>query len=79
MDQNVSLLRHLDVLVDTGVPVLLGASRKSFIGALTGGAPIGDRLEASLAVAVWGMANGAAMVRVHDVEPTVQAAMVVAA
>src|SRR5438270_7999905 len=66
VDQNVSLLRHLDVLVDTGVPVLLGASRKSFIGTLTGGAPVGDRLEASLAVAAWGTANGAAMVRVHD-------------
>ena len=81
---NLTLLRHLRVLVDTGFPVLVGTSRNSFIGLLTplpsgDPAPVGDRLEGSLATAVWAMAQGAAMVRVHDVGPTVEAARVVAA
>jgi dihydropteroate synthase len=70
---NLALLASLGELVATGFPVLVGASRKSFIGALTGGAPPDDRLEGSLAVAVWAVHQGARMVRVHDVAPTVQA------
>ncbi|HZB71727.1 MAG TPA: dihydropteroate synthase, partial [Acidimicrobiales bacterium] len=70
---NLSLLRHLDVLVATGFPVLVGTSRKRFLGELTGGATVDDRLEASVATAVWAADHGAAMVRVHDVAPTVQA------
>src|SRR4051794_13161695 len=56
VDHNLSLLRHLDELVASGFPVLVGASRKGFLGALTGGAPVDDRLEASLATATWAMA-----------------------
>ena len=67
---NLQLLAALPRLVATGVPVLVGTSRKSFIGHL--GAD--DRLEGSLASAVWAMACGAAVVRVHDVAATVQAA-----
>ncbi len=78
-EHNLSLLRHLDVLVATGYPVLVGASRKSFIGRLTGDASVDDRLEGSLAAATWAMQKGAAMVRVHDVRATVQAARLVAA
>jgi len=78
-EQNLSLLRHLDELVATGIPVLVGASRKSFIGRLTGDAAVDDRLEGSLAAAVWAIDKGVAMVRVHDVRPTVQAARLVAA
>lgn len=70
---NLALLASLGELVATGFPVLVGASRKSFIGALTGGAPPHDRLEGSLAVAVWAVHQGARMVRVHDVAPTVRA------
>ncbi len=73
---NLALLRHLSDLVATGFPVLVGASRKSFLGQLTG-ADVDDRLEASLAAAVWAMSQGAAMVRVHDVRPTVEAALLV--
>lgn len=73
MEHNLSLLRHLRVLVATGYPVLVGTSRKSFLGALTGGAGPDDRLEASLATAVHAVVQGAAMVRVHDVVPTAQA------
>ena len=78
-DHNLTLLARLDELVATGHPVLVGASRKSFIGRLTGGAPADDRLEGSLALAVWAMEKGVAMVRVHDVRATVQAARLVAA
>ena len=78
-DHNLSLLRHLDELVATGLPVLVGASRKSFIGRLTGDAPVDDRLEGSLAAAVWAMTHGASMVRVHDVQATVHAARLVTA
>ena len=78
-EHNLSLLRRLDQLVATGYPVLVGASRKSFVGRLTGDAPAGDRVEGSLALAVWAMQSGAAMVRVHDVRATVQAARLVAA
>jgi dihydropteroate synthase len=66
-------------LVATGYPVLVGASRKSFIGRLTGDAAVDDRLAGSLALATWALEKGAAMVRVHDVRATVQAARLVAA
>lgn len=74
LDHNLRLLRNLSTLVATGLPVLVGTSRKGFLGRLTGGAPPDDRLEASVATAAWSMAQGAAMVRVHDVAPTVEAA-----
>ncbi|HUR17569.1 MAG TPA: dihydropteroate synthase [Acidimicrobiales bacterium] len=74
---NLALLRHIAVLVETGYPVLVGTSRKAFLGTLTGGAPVDDRLEGSLATAVHAMDAGAAMVRVHDVAATVQAARLV--
>ncbi len=77
MAHNLSLLRHLSVLAALGPPVLVGTSRKAFRGHRAGGAPPDDRLEGSLATAVWAMSQGAAMVRVHDVAPTVQAARLV--
>jgi dihydropteroate synthase len=77
-DHNLSLLRHLDALVATGHPVLVGTSRKGFLGRLTGGAEVADRLEASLATAVWALDAGASMVRVHDVEATVHGLRLVA-
>ena len=77
IEHNLVLFRRLSCLVDTGVPVLVGASRKSFLGRLTGGAPVDDRLEASVAAATWAMAHGAGMIRVHDVAETVAAARLV--
>jgi dihydropteroate synthase len=74
MEHNLALLAHLDELVATGFPVMVGTSRKSFLGHLTGGAPVEDRVEASVATAAWALAQGAGMVRVHDVAPTVVAA-----
>ena len=78
MAHNLALLAHLDQLVDTGFPVVVGTSRKSFLGRLTGDAPTHDRVEASVATAAWALAQGAAMVRVHDVAPTVAAARLLA-
>lgn len=75
---NLSLLRHLPTLVDTGLPVAIGTSRKSFLGRFTGDAAADDRLEASVATAVWAADQGVGMVRVHDVAATVQAMRVVA-
>ncbi|HXW35890.1 MAG TPA: dihydropteroate synthase, partial [Acidimicrobiales bacterium] len=79
---NLSLLKHLSSLVGTGYPVLVGTSRKSFVAKLaprSDGKETGvdERLAASLATAVWAMLAGAAMVRVHDVAETVQAAALV--
>ena len=71
---NLVLLRSLPVLVATGLPVLLGASRKSFIGQVLGLPATGDRLEGSLAVAALAAAAGVAMLRVHDVQATRRAA-----
>lgn len=71
---NLPLLAGLEQVVALGFPVLLGVSRKSFIGALdpaSGGA--GDRLGGSIAGALWGAHAGVAAVRVHDVRETVQA------
>jgi dihydropteroate synthase len=76
---NLTLLARLGELVAAGWPVVVGTSRKTFLGTLTGGAPVEDRLEGSLATATWAMAQGAAVVRVHDVRPTVQAARIVGA
>ena len=84
---NLQLMASLPELVALGVPVLVGTSRKGFLGHLAaGGSPDGrvgdgpvlgveDRFEGSLASAVWAMACGAAMLRVHDVAATVQAAL----
>ncbi|HEX6167598.1 MAG TPA: dihydropteroate synthase [Acidimicrobiales bacterium] len=80
LDHNLDLLANLDVLVATGYPVLVATSRKSMLGTLAaradpGGAvpPPADRLEGSVATAVWALLLGAAMVRAHDVAATVQA------
>ncbi|MFN7176978.1 MAG: dihydropteroate synthase [Thermaurantiacus sp.] len=70
---NLALLRNLPRLHDLGVPLLLGASRKSLIPAIAGPAEPHDRLGGSLALALQGAAAGAAWVRVHDVAETAQA------
>lgn len=70
--QNLELLRRLDELVALGPPLLVGTSRKSFIGHVLG-TEVGERLEGSLATEVWAVIKGARIVRVHDVEQTVRA------
>jgi dihydropteroate synthase len=82
---NLSLLCHLDELVEAAAGagcagVVVGTSRKRFLGVLAGGAaagepaPVADRLEGSLATAAAALVAGAGMVRVHDVTATVQMA-----
>lgn len=81
-EHNVALLAALPRLVAGAFPVLVGTSRKRFLGTLgrPPGAPplpVDDRREASVATAVWATAAGARIVRVHDVRPAVQAARLV--
>lgn len=76
---NLPLMAGLGQIVALGFPVLLGASRKSFIGALSGGVPPDRRLGGSIAAAIAGAEAGVAAVRVHDVAETVQALVVWAA
>ncbi len=71
--ENLSLLNGLALFHGLGCPVLVGASRKRFIGALAGEVPVGDRLAGSLAVALKAAEQGAQLIRVHDVAETVQA------
>jgi dihydropteroate synthase len=82
VDHNLALLASLDGLVATGYPVMVGTSRKSFLGSLAARAgdstvPVDARLPGSLATATWALSQGAGMVRVHDVAATVQAAVLV--
>jgi len=76
LEHNLELLRRVREFTSFGLPVLIGTSRKSFIGRLTDGAPADDRLEGSLATAALAVAGGAAIVRVHDVAASVRAVTV---
>lgn len=73
LDHNISLLRGLSLLHDLGAPVLLGASRKKFIGTLGKAEAAKDRVAGSLAVALQGVMQGAQILRVHDTYQTRQA------
>ena len=78
------LLRHLPTFVELGLPVLIGASRKSFLGRLLAAPdgtprPVGEREDATTAITTYAALCGVWGVRVHDVRPNVDAARVVAA
>jgi dihydropteroate synthase len=73
---NLALLAGLDQVVALGHPVVIGASRKGFLGDLTGD-PVDARLPSSLAAAVMAVTRGARVVRVHDVGATRRALAVV--
>lgn len=75
---NLTLLRHLGELASLGAPLLVGLSRKSLIGTLTGRTG-GERIHGSIALAVLAVAGGARIVRAHDVAATVDALKVTAA
>jgi dihydropteroate synthase len=72
VEHNLELIARLGELADLGRPIVIGASRKNFIGAITG-REVGDRLGGSIATNVLGLANGAEVLRVHDVAETIQA------
>jgi dihydropteroate synthase len=71
-EHNLQLLASLDKLRSLGRPILLGASRKSFIGRILE-LPPADRIEGTIAASVLGASMGADIVRVHDVKATVRA------
>lgn len=79
VEQNLALLSGVQQISAAGRPVLIGASRKSFIGAVTGVEAVADRLPGSLAAAVVAVKNGAAIIRTHDVRATVDAVAMAAA
>lgn len=72
LEHNLEIIRKLSEFKMLGFPLLVGASRKSFIGKVLD-LPPGERLEGSLAAAVWAMINGADILRVHDVKETIRA------
>lgn len=74
-EDNLALLANLAEFKDLGCPVLMGASRKSFIGRIDGSSA-DDRLGGSIAAALWCAQAGADILRVHDVSETVQAVKV---
>jgi len=75
LQHNLEILRRLDELRTLGRPILVGPSRKSFIGQLTG-APVEERLPGTIASVVLGIVRGADIVRVHDVREVKQAVRV---
>jgi dihydropteroate synthase len=78
LDHNLELLRRLGELRELGRPLVVGTSRKSFIGKIDGSA-VGDRLGGTIASAVFAAAEGADVLRVHDVAETAQATKVASA
>ena len=72
VEHNLELLRRLAELTELGRPIVVGTSRKSFIGKLTG-APVDRRLGGTIASSVLAVANGAEVLRVHDVGPVREA------
>ncbi|MDP4725425.1 MAG: dihydropteroate synthase [Alphaproteobacteria bacterium] len=76
VEQNIEIMARFDEIPKFRYPVLLGASRKSFIG-YTVNAPVDKRLGGSLAALTVGIMKGAQIVRVHDVEESAQAAKIV--
>lgn len=78
LEHNLALLARLGDIADLGLPVLVGISRKSMLGAITGRA-VGERLPASVAAALIAAERGASILRVHDVAATVDALKVLEA
>jgi dihydropteroate synthase len=71
-EQSAQVIARIDEFVETGYPVLLGPSRKSFMGGLLG-LEAEDRLEATIATCIWAVLKGVMVVRVHDVGPVARA------
>jgi dihydropteroate synthase len=72
VEHNLTLLRHLDRFVALGRPIVLGTSRKRFLGAILGSEP-GERVIGTVATTVIGLLAGAQVFRVHDVKPNFEA------
>lgn len=79
VEDNLLLLQKLPQMLELGYPILVGPSRKSFLGAVLDGLPVEQRLEATLAAGSLALWQGASVLRVHDVKEAVRAAKVVQA
>jgi dihydropteroate synthase len=79
LDHNLELLDRLQAIVAIGFPVVIGTSRKSFLGRLTGRQDPHDRVAATVATTVLALERGASVFRVHDVAPTKDALTVATA
>ena len=79
LEHNLELLRRLDRIATIGLPVVIGTSRKSFLGRLTGRDDPDDRVAATVATTVLALERGASVFRVHDVAPTKDALAVATA
>ncbi len=73
LPQNLALMERLPLLANIGCPIVFGASRKRFIGTLSGVDEAGDRMAGSVAAALHAATQGASILRVHDVAETAQA------
>lgn len=74
LQHNIALMRHLpELMAETGLPLLIGVSRKTMIGELTGETDAAARVHGSVAAALASVARGAKIVRVHDVKATADA------
>ena len=76
VEHNFSILKNIPAFKSLGFPVMIGVSRKSFIGK-TLDLPVDERLEGSLAAALYAVLNGVSIIRVHDVLPTIRALKIV--
>ncbi len=72
-EQNIEIMRNINMLKDFGYPVLLGVSRKSVVG-LTLDLPVDQRVEGTIAANVIGIVNGVDIIRVHDIKENMRAA-----
>jgi dihydropteroate synthase len=79
VEHNLELLRRLDEVVAIGRPVVIGTSRKSFLGKLAGGRGEDERLPGTIATNVMALERGARVFRVHDVRPVADALAIAAA
>ena len=79
VEHNLELLRRLPEIVAIGCPVVVGTSRKRFLGELSGGRSEGERLPGTIATNVLALERGARVFRVHDAGPVADALRVAAA
>jgi dihydropteroate synthase len=76
-EHSLVLMRSIEAFLDLDVPILVGPSRKSFIGDALGSAPVDRRMEGTAGAVAWMAGRGAHIVRVHDVGPMVKVLAVV--
>jgi len=79
LDQNLTLIRRMKEFTAPGRPLVIGTSRKGFVGAISGEPQPNQRLFGTAATVAWSVANGAGIVRVHDVEPMLKIVRVIRA